>query len=372
MKILINDIAVKRDSGGVFTVLSDVYDAAKQDSENEYVFLLGSQLFENTRNIQIVVRTDLQNSYIKRTWFDLISGHKYIESFKPDVVASLQNTAVLGLPETIQQYDYIHQSIPFQKEKKFSPFKKIEKKLAFYQYVAGALIKFEIKFAKNLKVIVQSEWLKNVLVKDGLKRPEDIIVSVPATPEIQIETKKQKSSTEKISYFYPSTAMIYKNHKVVVDAIQKMTQSEQDKIEVFFTITKSDFDKLVGLPVPNAIKLLGPISRDKVMDLMASSVLIFPSYTESFGLPIIEAKGLERTLVVTDVPVLKETVGDYQPVHYFSPFDSDALKMEMLKVDNESNARTISCFNHDSFNKSSSLAGLIDIFRQSNDLERKS
>ena len=42
-------------------------------------------------------------------------------------------------------------------------------------------------------------------------------------------------------------------------------------------------------------------------------------------MPILEAKQIERPLIVADVPVLRESVSDYEDVQYFNPFDSRHL-----------------------------------------------
>ena len=115
MRIVVNDIAAS--TGGALTVLRDFYNCVKEnDRENEWVFLLGDHLLEETENIKIRILKDVKASGIKKLCFDFFTGRKYIRSLNPDVVISLQNIITFGLK--VPQLVYIHQSIPFQKTKK--------------------------------------------------------------------------------------------------------------------------------------------------------------------------------------------------------------------------------------------------------------
>lgn len=357
MKILINNVAVKRDSGGVYTILNDLYQSAKKDQANSYIFILGARLFEDTPNIKIIVRKDLQKNYVKRTLFDLWTGKKYINKYNPDVIVSMQNTAMLRLSR-IKQFVYLHQPLPFQREKLFNPLRTNERQLSFYQMIVGFFIKLTLRRSTNTTVIVQSNWLKDELIKRGIKDATHIIVSRPQTEINDIQKKKSLHDTN--NFFFPSTAMLYKNHRVVVDALQQLTPKERSKIKIYFTLTLDEYNKLVGKEKPNEIILLGRISKQDVMRFFSKSTLLFPSYIETYGLPIIEAKSLDRPLIVADVPVLRETVSDYDDVQYFPPFDSislaNCIRTTMLQQNTISNVERVL---NDSSN---SLNELIQIF----------
>lgn len=323
MKIFVNDVAVKRNSGGVYTVLQSVYSSAVKMNDDHFTFLLGDDLFPSKPNIKIETRSDLQNNYVKRVAFDWFFGKKLITNAKPDVYISLQNTAQMGLGK-INQFTYVHQPLPFQRSKKFSFFKKSERKLAFYQYIVGFLIKTSIKFS-NTKVIVQSEWLKNELVSRGITKSENVLVSFPVVDNNMI-VRHVSQNEDKVNFFFPSTAMLYKNHTVVVEALQYIPESVKSRINIIFTITLQEFQTLTNKrDVPSEISLLGRIEKTKVAEILSESTLLFPSYIETFGLPILEAKQLERPMLVADVPVLKESVSGYSDVQYFEPFNAQEL-----------------------------------------------
>lgn len=62
--------------------------------------------------------------------------------------------------------------------------------------------------------------------------------------------------------------------------------------------------------------------------------VVFPSFTEGFGLPIVEACGRGVPVLSSDHPVLREVGGNY--CGYFSATDSGTLIRELEKADEES------------------------------------
>lgn len=62
---------------------------------------------------------------------------------------------------------------------------------------------------------------------------------------------------------------------------------------------------------PDAVRYLGPVPpdvRNKILD--QSLALLFPSLGEGFGLPPLEAQAVGVPCVVSDIPILRETLGD--------------------------------------------------------------
>ncbi|MFP7448465.1 glycosyltransferase [Weissella cibaria] len=120
--------------------------------------------------------------------------------------------------------------------------------------------------------------------------------------------------------------MVYKNHKVILEALSLLPKDIKRKIQIIFTLTESELINLTEIKsIPEEIVLTGRVNKQEVAEILSRSILIFPSYIETFGLPILEAKQIERPLIVADVPVLRESVSDYEDVQYFNPFDSRHL-----------------------------------------------
>jgi len=342
----------------VYTVLRQLYEAAKIDSENKYFFILGSKLFDDSQNVKVISRPDLQQNYVKRTLFDFGIGSKFILKYHPDIVVSMQNTGILGL-KNIKQYIYLHQPLPFQRSFAFRPWKKKEMKLSFYQYVVGTLIKLSYLFNKKSVVIVQSHWLRKELLIRGLKEIDKVIVTQPKLASNIKLLHNDLIVNKKNSFFYPSTAMPYKNHSVIIEALKYLTEEQRKHINVFLTLDENEYNDLVGSELPEEVKLLGRMAHKDVLELMSKSTLIFASQIESFGLPILEAKSLNRTILVNDVEVLRETVGNYDKVAYFDGDNPESLAQAMLNVI-KNYENTVSYFKIDQIDESDVMKNLIE------------
>ena len=63
--------------------------------------------------------------------------------------------------------------------------------------------------------------------------------------------------------------------------------------------------------------------------------MIFPSYIETFGLPLLEAKKCDTIILASDCPFSHEILDDYDKVYYFNPFDAKELSKLMETVINK-------------------------------------
>lgn len=78
------------------------------------------------------------------------------------------------------------------------------------------------------------------------------------------------------------------------------------------------FDQLAATP---GVRLVSGLADGAVTTLLeGASALLFPSLAEGFGLPPIEAAALGTPVIASDLPVIRELLGDY-PI-YLDPTDS--------------------------------------------------
>ena len=310
--ILVVDIAAS--TGGALSILRDYYEKAISNFDNEYIFLLSDNYLEETSNVEIVILKKYKK-WINRLFFDYIVGKKVINSFNPDVVLSLQNTCVHGL--NIKQILYVHQSIPFQELKKFSIFKYKEFKLAIIQYFIGCCIKSSIKKAD--RVIVQTNWMKRAILKQCKIGENKIDVVMPSLSLNNIVKAKNIDSTK---FFYPTSDELYKNNELIYKAVKLLNDNGFYNFEIELTID--------GISTKN-IKKIGRIPREKVYKKYSNSILVFPSYIETFGLPLLEAKESGTIILASDTDFAHEVLSDYSKAYFFNPFDEYDLSRLMLK-----------------------------------------
>ena len=80
------------------------------------------------------------------------------------------------------------------------------------------------------------------------------------------------------------------------------------------------------------VKFNGPIPREKVFEMYARSILFFPSYVESFGLPLLEAKLSGTYIMASDTPFCHEILDGYDKAEFFEELDYKKLGNLILEV----------------------------------------
>ena len=311
MRIVVNDTAASY--GGALTILKQFYNYIKNnDQTNEWIFILSDNYLEETENIKIVINSEVKKSGLHKIYFDCFSGRKYINDLKPDVVLSLQNIITFGVKAP--QYTYIHQSIPYQDVKKFSFLKGNERGTAFIQYVIGAFINKSAKKADV--VIVQTEWMKEAVAKKAKIDESKIIIAFPDVESFDVNREKYKAQNNK--FFYPTNNAVYKNIDTIVNACNILNGKGVNDFKVYLTLPKGEIEH-------NNIECIGYLDREKMSEMYLTSTLLFPSYIETIGLPLLEAKDLNSLIFVADCPYAREVIGDYKNARFFETFESEQL-----------------------------------------------
>lgn len=323
MRIVVNDIAAS--NGGALSILKSLYEYLKEnDKENEWIFLLSGKYLESAGNIKVKIIPKVKRNWICKLNFDYVYGRNVINELKPDYVLSLQNTMTYGVKA--RQGVYIHQAIPFQSVKKFSFLKKDERIYAVYQYLIGNIIK---KAARNADhVFVQTKWMQKAVSKKSQIDREKIIV-IPVDRMISERNgiiQKRKSG----SFFYPAGfEAIYKNHMCIYKACKLLDAQGIDKYEVLLTLEETKKN------VSERILCIGLLDKAALTEQYQKSTVIFPSYIETVGLPLVEAMAEGSIILAADCEYSRDVLKNYENVYYFDPFIPEELAELMKKVINE-------------------------------------
>ncbi len=316
MRIVVNDIAAS--CGGAMTILRDFYTAVcDTDKENEWIFLLNDRYFDETDNVKILTLPQVKKSKLKKLIFDFISGRHYIKKLKPDVVFSLQNIITFGLKAP--QVVYIHQSIPFQSTKRFSFIKKQERKLAVIQYLIGGIIKLSAK--KSDCIIVQTQWMKEAVCRICRQPETKVLVSLPKV--MFTPSNSDHLRFDNTSFFYPTADAIYKNNDCIRTA---STELDRKGIRHHITMT------LPPETINSSITYTGRLPYDDVMKHYQRSTLVFPSYIETFGYPLAEARQMGTVVLASDTDFSREVLHGYENAYFFDPFQPEQLAELMEAV----------------------------------------
>lgn len=316
MRIVV--IATAASTGGAVTILQSLRDsAAKDNSQHTWKFLISSKQIEPGPGVEIALVKWPKSTWIHRLYFEFF-GKKTLERFHPDVVVSLQNTLPLGL--TCPTVLYIHQPLPFDQSIRFKLISR-DYKLAIYQRFIGRLICSSARRASS--VIVQTKWIKESVSELSGVDPEiikiippevDVLADVPNLPEAKLQT----------NFFYPTSNSKYKNIELLAAATDVLMERESDSFTVEATTN--------GLELSQNITQIGVLSRQETHKRIANSVLVFPSLSESYGLPLMEARILNSIILAADLPYAHEVLEGYENAYFFSPTDPADLVDLMTKV----------------------------------------
>lgn len=333
MRIMVFDVPAE--SGGALSVLTDFYNLVKDDYRKniEWIFVVSTPHFSESSQIKVFRYPWIKKSWFHRLYFDNFISHKLVKKYNVDMIFSLQNIIV---PHTnTKQIIYVHNSLPFI-EHKFSIFQ--NSLLWIYQNIIGYIIKKSIK--KSDYVIAQANWMKNEFTsKIGVSAEKIFVIS----PQINLEVKQgfEMNQIEQcVNFFYPASAVEFKNHKVIIDACKLLSVTEQC-YQVILTVTGDENRNIKSLKKEATefnlnIKFIGQISREEVFQMYSKSVLLFPSYVESSPLPLTEAALHNCIIVASDCAFSREILNGFNNAYLFDPFNpNDLLKIMLNLIKNE-------------------------------------
>jgi glycosyltransferase involved in cell wall biosynthesis len=135
--------------------------------------------------------------------------------------------------------------------------------------------------------------------------------------------------------FYPANGWPHKNHETLVRAMARVGR-ERPGIQLVLTGCPFDLPQrmqpiLDEHGLHGVVRHLGYVSRDDVAGLhAASSMLVFPSLFEGFGLPLLEAMHLGAPVVCSNIGSLPEVGGD--AARFFDPRSDDQIADAILGV----------------------------------------
>jgi glycosyltransferase involved in cell wall biosynthesis len=187
------------------------------------------------------------------------------------------------------------------------------------------LIKFSLP--SNFYIITQTEIMKKKLQQKLKINQDRIVVIAPSFNNIDINSISSINFNDnKFHIFYPAATYLYKNHEVIIKALKYIKDTNLDvfnNLLVHFTFDNSTsrnrelINLINDLKVNDVIKLEGKLPYDKTLMFYKScDLVVFPSYLETFGLPLIEAANFGLPLLVSDLVFSREIIGNYEGAQF--------------------------------------------------------
>ena len=311
-------------NGGALTVLKQFLEEIKQrkDESKIYYFFVTADLREyECKYIKIIDNINGRKMIDRIKWDNFgVKAWAKENNIKPDLIISLQNIAVnfKGVPQII----YLHQPLPYSEYSKWNPLKSDERKMWIYTNIYKKLIHSSIK--KDMYVSVQTQWMKDALIQNGISN-DKIIISKPKLNEFNITDIESVSLDEKrFVYFYPAAEYKYKNHKIILEALKYIKENYPDKIDnikVIFTLDdkSSSYEYCKENHLLDVVEFKSTLSYEKVLQHYKScDCVLFPSYIETFGLPLIEAGKFGKKILVSNCKYSREVLKSYTNVKFIS------------------------------------------------------
>lgn len=201
------------------------------------------------------------------------------------------------------------------------------------------------------KVIVPTNATKDIVVQALKVDPHKISVTYEATDEKFFTwgekkiTAKEKESVLK-RYLIKEPFLVYVGNTYPYKNLNKLAQAlallpaEISLVcigkRTIFHERLNSFAREIGI----AKRLIMPgfvPDEDLATLYRAATAYVFPTLSEGFGLPALEAMASQLPVVCSDIPVLKEVCGDN--AEYFDPHDEKDIASKISKVSNDEKLR---------------------------------
>lgn len=341
--IIVNATAT-RSSGGL-SILNQFIDNIPSDKEDfYYVFVHSSYKKKEKENVEYFI-IDTSN-WIDRIKWDEWGLNQWVKNkgINISLLISLQNTGVKTGVE-IPQLIYYHQPLPLS-DRKWNFFKKEERLFFLYKFFYSFFVSRYLK--DNTNVVVQIPSIKKAFLNKFTVGENQVHVVRPNISKINYDVIESFNYLDNyIHFLYPATPLVYKNHIVIISALNELNNRNPkllSNIRVHFTCQSMDdivlYKKIKEYKLDEIIIFEGVVSFDKLLSYYKSThALLFPSYIETFGLPLLEAAGAGAPIIVSDLSYARDVIGDYEGARFVKVHD----------VNSWCNAITDICSNHKRF-----------------------
>jgi len=215
--------------------------------------------------------------------------------------------------------------------------------LYFLKWIGYYLV-LRIGLAKAKHIIAVSKTIKEDLRQSFGMSKDKITVTYEGVDKKMSNVKclpvrqAGQMSNVKLPYFlYVGNAYPHKNLHFLIQAFAKFKESSQGKdFHLVFVGSDTSFYTHLHtfvdtLPCKDAIQFTGAITdEDLVGAYTYAHALVFPSLSEGFGLPALEAIRFGCPVICSDIPIFHEILQEY--VTYFDPKSVASLVSVLTNV----------------------------------------
>lgn len=313
----------------------------KNNPQHEFIFFFDRAFddkFIYANNVTpVVLNPPARHPILFKIWFNW-SVKRALKKYKADVFFSPDG--YMSLTSNVKQVGVIH-DLNFEHYPQDLP-KSARKYLLKY---------FPLFAQKANKIITVSEYSKQDIIDTYKVNPNKISVAyngigVFFTPikNSKKEDVKRKFTSNKdyflfVGALHPRKNII--NLFKAFDLYKTQTNSENKLLVVGEKYWWNDEIKTVFESLKNQkdIVFTGHVQSDELNEIYGAGLaLVFPSYFEGFGIPLVEAMKCELPIVSSNATCLPEIAGD--AAIYFDPFSVEDIANSLIKISQDKALRT--------------------------------
>lgn len=332
MKILIDARLYGLENAGLGRyVMNLVWELTKIDTKNEYSILLTKKYFDELS--------------FPSNWKKILADFKHYsitEQIKLVGIIKKENPDITHFPHfnvpvtfngkfIVTIHDLLmHKNVGLAATTLAPPlylFKRLGYKTVFRKAVRGAE-----------RIIVPSTAVKRE-VEDYYHLTGEKIDVIYEGIDSRIETQKNipdKYKLESPYFVYTGNAYPHKNLKRLIEAIIMLNKNSEQKVILAIASARNIFTRRLQFEIKKAgaeeyVRLLGFVPDSDLGTLYKNSLgFVFPSLSEGFGLPGLEAMSAGTLVLASDIPVFREIYRDQ--VLYFNPYDFSSIEKSLQRV----------------------------------------
>ena len=207
-----------------------------------------------------------------------------------------------------------------------------------------------ISLSRAVSVIAESPLgRKNLIKRYGLDKERVHWISIsPAKRQIgtqgsDFDPRDEAGIPPNAPYvFYPAQFWAHKNHRLIVDSLAILSSSEEKVYAIFCGSDCGNLQQVMKMArvqgVLSLIKYVGFVPDEKMPSYyMNSLALVMPSYFGPSNMPPLEAFELETPVIVSDLPGIRDQVGEAALL--VAPDKAESLANAIQRLLNEPDLR---------------------------------
>lgn len=318
--------AVNIVEGGMLKILQDCLQTTRaQLPDWRVVALVNNPGVVTTPGVEIIALPRAKTSWLRRIHTEYVVFRRLSRELKADLWWSLHDLS--PFVSAGSQFVYCHNPTPFYRVSMREA--RLEPGLLVFNALYSLF--YRINIHANRGVIVQQQWMREEFERRyGVL---DVVVAHPVEPQ---KIHAARSDRNRLTTFaYPALSRAFKNFELIGDAARLLAAEPDWNGRILLTIDPAEtrlsrdlFRRYGDIP---GLEFIGRQTRDEMAVLYRDmDCLLFPSRLETWGLPITEAKALEKPMILADLSYAHETVGHYDRVRFCDPGEPRQLADLML------------------------------------------